>query len=101
MRPEVVETAAAQGVTPDRSAWTPASAPRRWWPRGNELGIDVIVTDHHLPDSRPAARGGRAESQSARLPVPRQESLRRGRGVQTGAGTAGHAGLAGKPSCGA
>ena len=28
----------------------------RWWRARSELGIDTIVTDHHLPDSATAAR---------------------------------------------
>jgi len=49
MRPEVVETAAAQGVTLIVSVDTGirAAAVVR---RAAELSIDVIVTDHHLPD---------------------------------------------------
>ena len=50
MRPEVVETAAAQGVTLMISVDTGIRAAESV-ARGNELGIDTIVTDHHLPDS--------------------------------------------------
>jgi single-stranded-DNA-specific exonuclease len=50
MRPEVVETAAAQGVTLMISVDTGIRA-AQVVTRGNELGIDTIVTDHHLPDS--------------------------------------------------
>jgi single-stranded-DNA-specific exonuclease len=49
MRPEVVETAAAQGVTLMISVDTGIRA-AQVVARGNELGIDTIVTDHHLPD---------------------------------------------------
>jgi single-stranded-DNA-specific exonuclease len=42
--------------------------------RAAELGIDTIVTDHHLPDSRAAAGRGRVESQSPRLPYPTRTS---------------------------
>jgi single-stranded-DNA-specific exonuclease len=49
MRPEVVETAAAQGVTLIISVDTGIRA-AEVVKRGNELGIDTIVTDHHLPD---------------------------------------------------
>lgn len=49
MRPEVVETAAAEGVSLIVSVDTGirAAAVVR---RASELGIDVIITDHHLPD---------------------------------------------------
>ena len=50
MRPEVVETAAAQGVTLMISVDTGIRA-ALVVARANELGIDTIVTDHHLPDS--------------------------------------------------
>jgi len=49
MRPEAIETAAAQGVTLVVSVDTgirSAEVVRR----AGELGIDVIVTDHHLPE---------------------------------------------------
>jgi single-stranded-DNA-specific exonuclease len=50
MRPEVVEAAAAQGVTLMISVDTGIRA-AQVVARGNELGIDTIVTDHHLPDN--------------------------------------------------
>ncbi|HUI56551.1 MAG TPA: single-stranded-DNA-specific exonuclease RecJ [Bryobacteraceae bacterium] len=50
MRPEVVETAAAQGVRLIVSVDTGIRA-AEVVARANELGIDVIVTDHHLPDT--------------------------------------------------
>ena len=50
MRPEVVETAAAQGVTLMISVDTGIRA-AEVVTRAKELGIDTIVTDHHLPDS--------------------------------------------------
>ena len=50
MRPEVVETAAAQGVRLIVSVDTGIRA-AEVVARANELGIDVIVTDHHLPDA--------------------------------------------------
>src|SRR5262249_41978015 len=50
MRPEVVETAAARGVTLIISVDTGIRA-AEVVRRANELGIDVIVTDHHLPDA--------------------------------------------------
>ena len=50
MRPEVVETAAAQGVNLIISVDTGIRA-AQVVRRANELGIDVIVTDHHLPEA--------------------------------------------------
>ena len=50
MRPEVVETAAAQGVTLIVSVDTGIRA-AEVVRRAAELSIDVIVTDHHLPDA--------------------------------------------------
>jgi single-stranded-DNA-specific exonuclease len=50
MRPEVVEAAAAQGVTLMISVDTGIRA-AEVVARASELGIDTIVTDHHLPDS--------------------------------------------------
>ena len=49
MRPEVVEAAAAEGVTLMISVDTGIRA-AQVVTRANELGIDTIVTDHHLPD---------------------------------------------------
>jgi single-stranded-DNA-specific exonuclease len=50
MRPEVVEAAAEQGVKLIVSVDTGIRA-AEVVKRANELGIDVIVTDHHLPES--------------------------------------------------
>jgi single-stranded-DNA-specific exonuclease len=50
MRPEVVETAATQGVTLIVSVDTGIRA-AEVVRRAAELSIDVIVTDHHLPDA--------------------------------------------------
>ena len=50
MRPEVVEAAAAEGVKLLVSVDTGIRA-AEVVARANELGIDVIVTDHHLPES--------------------------------------------------
>ncbi|HEV3201733.1 MAG TPA: single-stranded-DNA-specific exonuclease RecJ [Bryobacteraceae bacterium] len=50
MRPEVVETAAAAGVNLIISVDTGIRA-SEVVRRANELGIDVIVTDHHLPEA--------------------------------------------------
>jgi len=50
MRPEVVEAAAEQGVQLIVSVDTGIRA-AEVVRRANELGIDVIVTDHHLPES--------------------------------------------------
>lgn len=50
MRPEVVEQAAAEGVTLLISLDTGIRA-AGVVARAAELGIDVIVTDHHLPDT--------------------------------------------------
>ena len=50
MRPEVVERAAAEGVKLIVSVDTGIRA-AEVVRRAGELGIDVIVTDHHLPDA--------------------------------------------------
>src|SRR5579871_2906656 len=50
MRPEVVDAAAAQGVKLIISVDTGIRA-CEVVRRANELGIDVIVTDHHLPEA--------------------------------------------------
>ena len=50
MRPEVVETAAAEGVKLIVSVDTGIRA-AEVVRRANELGVDVIVTDHHLPET--------------------------------------------------
>src|SRR3954453_12352499 len=50
MRPEVVEAPAEQGVTLIVSVDTGIRA-AEVVKRANELGIDVIVTDHHLPEA--------------------------------------------------
>jgi single-stranded-DNA-specific exonuclease len=50
MRPEVVETAAAEGVKLIVSVDTGIRA-AEVVRRAGELGVDVIVTDHHLPET--------------------------------------------------
>jgi single-stranded-DNA-specific exonuclease len=50
MRPEVVENAAAEGVKLIVSVDTGIRA-AEVVRRANELGVDVIVTDHHLPET--------------------------------------------------
>jgi single-stranded-DNA-specific exonuclease len=50
MRPEVVETAAAEGVKLIVSVDTGIRA-AEVVRRANELAVDVIVTDHHLPET--------------------------------------------------
>ncbi len=51
MRPEVVERAAAEGVSLIISVDTGIRA-GEVVRRATELGIDVIITDHHLPESQ-------------------------------------------------
>ncbi len=86
MRAEVIERAAAMGVRLIVSVDTGIRASEVV--RGaSELGIDVIVTDHHLPEAElPPAL--------AVLNPNRQTSLRRRRRVQTGARAARDIGLA-------
>jgi len=50
MRPEVVETAAAEGVKLIVSVDTGIRA-AEVVRRAGELGVDAIVTDHHLPET--------------------------------------------------
>src|SRR5204863_3119369 len=50
MRPEVVETAAARGVSLIISVDTGIRA-AEVVRRASELAIDVIITDHHLPEA--------------------------------------------------
>src|SRR5579864_6674745 len=60
MRPEVVETAAARGVSLIISVDTGIRA-AEVVRRASELSIDVIITDHHLPEAElPPAQIGRA-----------------------------------------
>ena len=66
MRPEVVETAAARGVSLIISVDTGIRA-REVVRRASELAIDVIITDHHLPESELPARARGAQSQPAGL----------------------------------
>ncbi len=93
MRAEVVEAAAAQGVKLIVSVDTGIRA-AEVVARANELGIDVIVTDHHLPEAELPPAVAVLNPEPARLRISRKRSLRRGRGVQAGAGAVGRARLA-------
>ena len=99
MRAEVVEAARREGRQADRQRGY-RHPRRRSGGRANELGIDVIVTDHHLPETRTAAGAGGPQSQPARLRVSGEEPVRRGRRVQAGAGAAGHASAGRRIRCG-
>jgi len=68
MRPEVVERAAADGVRLIISVDTGIRA-AEVVARANEIGIDVVVTDHHLPDMElpPADRKSTRLNSSHRL----------------------------------
>ncbi len=68
MRAEVVEEAAASGVSLIVSVDTGIRA-GDVVRHARELGIDVIVTDHHLPEIESASGHRGAESQSAGLRV--------------------------------
>jgi single-stranded-DNA-specific exonuclease len=69
MRPEVVEAAAAQGVKLIVSVDTGIRA-AQVVRRANELGIDVIVTDHHLPETD--FRAGGANPNQPDCPYPKK-----------------------------
>ena len=86
MRDDVIERAAAAGIRLIISvdmgirAFAPAETARR-------LGVDLIVTDHHLAGTGGCSGGaGRGQSQSGGLRVSLQSTVRRGRRFQTGAG---------------
>ena len=97
MRDEVIERAAANGVkliiSVDTGIRAFAAAET-----AERAGVDLIVTDHHLvaqsdgvterASGRPQG-ARRVESQSARLRLSVQASVRRGCGLQGGAGAAG------------
>ena len=54
--------------------------------RATELGVDLIITDHHEPDDQLPARAGGGQSQARRLQLSRQAPGRRRRRAQAGAG---------------
>ena len=86
MRDDVIERAAASGIRLIISvdmgirAFAPAETAQR-------LGVDLIVTDHHLPgpDGVPNALAVVNPNQK-RLRISLQATLRRGRGLQGRAG---------------
>jgi single-stranded DNA-specific DHH superfamily exonuclease len=94
MRAEVVERAGAEAFSLIVSVDTGIRA-SEVVRRAAELGIDVIVTDHHLPEAELAAGAGGPQSESAGLPLSGEKSVRRRGGFQAGAGPAANAGLAG------
>ena len=47
--------------------------------RARELGVDLIITDHHEPDSDAAARAGGDQPEAARLHLSGQAPRRRRR----------------------
>ena len=92
MKSEAVEDAAALGVKLIVSVDTGIRA-SQVVKHAAGLGIDVIVTDHHLPEAElPPALGG-AESQPAGLRVSGEKSVWRGRGFEAGGGSHVHAGM--------
>ena len=54
--------------------------------RARELGVDLIITDHHEPDGDAAAGAGGDQPEAARLRLSRQAPRRRRRRPQAGAG---------------
>ena len=89
MRDEVIEQAAERGIrlivsvdTGIRAFAAAATAER--------CGVDLIVTDHHLPQADGVPKGsGRRESQPAGLRVSLQVALRRRRRLQDRASASG------------
>ncbi len=80
MRSEVVEEAAAAGVKLIVSVDTGIRA-TEVVRHASALGIDVIVTDHHLPEAELPPAAGRPEPQPAGLFLSGEKSVRRRRGV--------------------
>ena len=54
--------------------------------RARELGVDLIITDHHEPDADAAAGARGHQPEAPRLHVSRQEPRRRRRRAEAGAG---------------
>ena len=54
--------------------------------RARELGVDLIITDHHEPDGDAAAGARGDQPEAARLHLSRQEPRRRRRRAEAGAG---------------
>ena len=54
--------------------------------RARELGVDLIITDHHEPDGTLPRRARRDQPEAARLHVSRQAPRRRRRRAEAGAG---------------
>ena len=91
MKDDVIERAAAAGIrliiSVDTGIRAFAAAET-----AERLGVDLIVTDHHLPGSEGVPKAlSVAESESTRLRVSVQGALRRGRGIQAGASADGKA----------
>ncbi len=89
LQSSVLEAAHAEGVrlviTVDTGmrAFAEAETARR-------LGLDLIITDHHLLEARRCrpARAGHSQSQPARLLLSGEVAVRRGHRIQAGAGGA-------------
>ncbi len=84
MRAEVVEAAAAQGVKLIVSVDTGIRA-AEVVARANALGIDVIVTDHHLPEAELPPALAVLNPNRPDCDISQQGPVRRGRRFQTGA----------------
>ena len=99
LRGDVIERAAAAGIdliiSVDTGIRAFAAAET-----AHRLGVDLIVTDHHLPGPDGMPRGaGRAESQSTGLRVSLQGSLRRRSRFQIGASADGAAAHSPRSGC--
>ena len=95
MRADVIERAAAMGVTLIISVDTGIRA-LAVVEAARERGIDVIVTDHHLPDAELPPALAVLNPNRRDCHVSRQKPVRRRRGVQAGASAARDARLAGR-----
>ena len=87
LTPEIVALAATRRPR-SSSPWTTAFRARRASQRRASAGIDVLITDHHLPGSAAAAGERHRESESRREPFRQPGTGRRRRRVLRDGGVA-------------